>query len=484
MRGGAFTISAQAIKFILKMGSTMVLARLLAPADFGLIAMITVITGFTTMFKEAGLTLATVQREHITHEQVSTLFWINVALSVVIMIIVALLSPVIAWFYGKPELKLITLVIAGTFIFSGLTVQHQALLRRQMRFKELAIIEILSMAAGVTIAITMALLGFGYWSLVGHFIGAILVNCCLVWMYSRWIPGRAVRGCGVRPMLAFGGGITSFNMMNYFTRNADNVIIGFALGSGPLGIYTKAYNLLMMPIRQFNGPVSSVMVPCLSRLQSDPDRYRRAYLRAISSLAFIGMPLVAFLFVVVDDAVLVILGPGWEAAATVFRWLAPAALLGTIEVAPEWLCKTLGRAKVQVIWAAISAPIIVGAFIIGAQWGIIGVATAFSISWCSMMMLFIVMSCYRSPVSVISLLFSIMPTLFAVFGAAAGCLVLAQIVDLNEQLLVVRLLVNTFTFGSLYLVLTLAVPSGRAQMLSLWTDGFASLSGRSSKDTA
>lgn len=479
VRGGAVTLTAQALKFILQMGSTMVLARLLTPQDFGLIAMVTAVTGFVAMFKDAGLSMATIQRAEITHAQVSTLFWINVALSVLVMLVVAALAPAIAWFYGEPQLTWITLALAGTFIFSGLTVQHQALLRRQMRFRELATIDIVSMIVGIATAIIMAAMNCGYWSLVGLTVGTTLANCALVWMYSSWRPGPSVRGSGVGAMVRFGGGLTGFNVLNYFTRNADNVIIGFALGSGSLGIYSKAYNLLMMPIRQFNGPISAVMLPSLSRLQNDPTRYRRAYLRAITMLAFVGMPLVAFLFVIADDAVLIILGPGWEGAAVVFRWLAPAALFGTINVAPGWLCTTLGRARVQVVWAAISAPITVAAFIIGAQWGIVGVAAAFSISWCLLLLLFIAMACHRSPVSMLDLMLSIAPVFLAAVGSVAICFWFASVIALHESPFTARLLVNGLVFTAMYLVLTLLFPSGRARIHAFWTDGFASFSLRS-----
>src|SRR5690606_19203223 len=152
MRGGAITVSSQGVKFALRLGSTAVLARLLTPADFGLIAMVTVVTGFVEMFKDAGLSMATIQRERITHAQVSTLFWINVALSALIMLLIAALAPAIAWFYGEPRLLPITLALSGTMIFGGLAVQHQALLRRQMQFGRLATIEITSMAAGIAAA--------------------------------------------------------------------------------------------------------------------------------------------------------------------------------------------------------------------------------------------------------------------------------------------------------------------------------------------
>jgi len=359
-------------------------------------------------------------------------------------------------------------------LFGGLTVQHQALLRRQMRFKALATVEVASMAFGIAVAIAMAVLDFGYWSLVGMVAGSALANAVLVWALCDWRPGAARRGCGVGSMLRFGGGLTGFNFLNYFTRNADNVIIGFALGSGPLGIYSKAYNLLMLPIRQINGPVGSVMVPALSRLQDNPARYRRAYLRGISAIAMVGMPIVVCVFVLSDEAVAILLGPGWERAASIFRWLAPAAFFGTLNVAPGWLCVSLGRAGTQLKWAMVSAPLTVVAFLIGVRFGIEGVAAAFSISWCLGLYIFIAMACRGSPVRQRDIGAAIWPQFLAsVAATAAGLTTLALIAD-TFSLNIVRATIVLPAIGLAYLGMLWAVPSSRADLQRLLRDGLRS----------
>ncbi|MBL7645463.1 MAG: lipopolysaccharide biosynthesis protein [Candidatus Hydrogenedentes bacterium] len=475
VRGGAVTLASQAVKFILQFGSTMVLARLLSPGDFGLIAMVTAVTGFVEIFKDAGLSVATIQREHVNHDQVSTLFWINVLLSIVVMFVVIASGPAIAWFYGESRLITITAALATAFIFSGLTVQHQALMRRQMRFKELAIVDILSMAAGIFIAIFMSLQGLGYWSLVGMTIACAAANCVLVWLRCGWRPGAPSLRSGVADMLRFGGGLTGFSFLNYFTRNADSIIIGYALGGPSLGVYSKAYGLLMMPMRQINGPIDSVILPTLSRLRFEPDRYRSAFLRAVSMLSFVGIPIVAFLFVVADEIVYIILGSQWEGAAAVFRCLMPAALLGTINVAPGWLCVSLGRTKVPLIWSAISAPISIVAFLIGAYWGIIGVAVGFSISWCGLFTLFVAMACRHSPVTFLQTAGCLLMPLVAAFFAVFISLLFVQLTaDLRFSVLG-SVLVNLGIFATVYFSLFAFLPSGRVRLNWLWRDGFKAL---------
>jgi O-antigen/teichoic acid export membrane protein len=385
IRGGAVTLTAQGVKFALQMGSTMLLARLLTPADFGLVAMVTTVTGFAAMFKDAGLSMATVQREEVTHAQISVLFWINVSLSMTVMCVVAALAPLIARFYEEPRLVAITLALSTTLLFSGLTVQHQALLRRQMKFKELAIIEILSTTAGFATAIVMAFAGFGYWSLVGAIAGSTLANCTLVWGISRWRPGQPRRKSGVSDLLKFGGSLTGFNFINYFNRNLDNVLIGYYLGAGALGIYSKAYSLLLLPLRELNGPASAVLLPALSRLQSDPPRFRRAYLRAAGMLAYAGLAIVGFAFVAAPELILIVLGDGWEGATLVFRCLFLAAVAGALNVLPGWLFLALGRADRQLKWVVPGSIPILAGIVLGIPWGVVGVGLGCSggyfLSW-------------------------------------------------------------------------------------------------------
>ena len=371
-------MTAQAVKFVLHTGSTVLLARLLLPSDFGLVAMVTAITGFVALFKDAGLSAATVQREEITHQQVSTLFWINVALSTCVMLVVAALAPLLVILYNEPRLLLITVAIGALFVVGGLTVQHQALLRRQMEFKKLSIIEIGSMAGGVLVAISMALAGLGYWALVGLTAGTTLTNCVLVWTLCPWRPSLPSRDSGVGSMLRFGGNMTAFSFVNHFSRNMDNVLIGWWWGAGPLGLYAKAYSLLMLPITQINAPVSAVVIPALSRLQNEPERYRRFYRRAINLVATAGMPICAFAFAAADPLVLFFLGERWAPMVPIFMALGPAAFAGTLNIANGWVFVSLGRADRQFRWGLVMAVITVTAFIIGLPWGPLGVAIAYS----------------------------------------------------------------------------------------------------------
>jgi len=374
-------MAAQAFRFMAQTASTMVFARLLTPHDFGYIAMVTAVTGFVALLQDANLSTVTVQRSQISDAQVSALFWINVALSVTVMLTVAALSPAIAWFYHEPRLVWITLAVAVTFLFGGLSGQHQALLKRNRQFTRLATADVIGLVSGFLVGTSMARNGFGYWALVGATFGSAVASCTMTWIVCSWRPTLPTRTAGIRSMMAFGGKLTGFQVLTYFTRNFDNIVIGRVLGSVALGIYSKAYALLALPINQINTPLSSVVIPALSRLQNRPQEYAQFYLRALRTLSFFTLPLVVFSSIFARDVVLVLLGPKWLPAAMVFQLLVPAALVGAVNVAPGWLCISLDKSRQQLIYGLISAPVCVLAFLVGVHWGTEGVAAGFSLTY-------------------------------------------------------------------------------------------------------
>ena len=198
VRGGAVTLVSQGLKFVLTTGATMILARLLTPTDFGLQGMVLAITGIVGLFSDIGLSVATVQRDTITHEQTSTLFWINVVLGSALAVLVALLAPVLVNFFHEPRLLWMTIGSAATFFIGGLGVQHSALLVREMRFVALAKIQIASLIVSSAVGIGMAAFGCGYVALIGGMIAAPIITVAGLWLAVRWMPGIPRRGYGLR----------------------------------------------------------------------------------------------------------------------------------------------------------------------------------------------------------------------------------------------------------------------------------------------
>ena len=379
VRGGFLTITSQGTQFVIASLSTVVLARLLTPADFGLVAMVVAVTGLGQAFGDFGLSEATIQSERITRDQVSMLFWINVSIGVGLTAITAALAPILARFYKEPRVTEITLVLSLTFLICGLRVQHEAILRRQMRFSALAVRDIVSLTLGVSLAITLAVRGAGYWAVVAQPLTTNFSQMVLSWLMVKWMPGLPRRNSHVRSMVAFGGNVAASYLIFTVIRSADNALVGWYWGAGPLGLYSRAYNLLMLPVRQLSAPAGSVVVPAFSRIQSDKERFARYYLRTMNLIVWIAAPVFGFLFVASGPVIALVLGTQWKAAAPVFQILAISAVGQLLLESTVWLFVSQGHSDRLLRLMLILCPIIVASFAVGLPFGIKGVALSGSL---------------------------------------------------------------------------------------------------------
>jgi O-antigen/teichoic acid export membrane protein len=377
--GGFITISAQAGKFFLNFAAAAVLARLLNPKDFGLVGMVLGVTGIVSVFKELGLSTATVQRETITQEQVSNLFWINVGFSGLLTAFCAALSPLVAWFYRDPRILSIMLGLSLTFVITGSTVQHQALLTRRMRFQALAVIDLTSIAIGFLSACVLAWVGFGYWALVAQQLATAAIALAMTWFVSGWRPKLPTRNSGVKPMVMFGAHLSLADFVGQFSANCDSILLGRFYGAAPLGLYTRAQVLLARPIQQIVAPINSVLIPVLSRLQFDPERYRRSYMRAYGGLAVVIFSFSAMCLALSKPLVLVILGPKWTGAIPLFAAFSIVAVSTPLAAICCWIYESQGRGSDQLENHTIAGIVTIFAFLLGLRWGPMGVVSSLAI---------------------------------------------------------------------------------------------------------
>jgi O-antigen/teichoic acid export membrane protein len=377
VRGAAVRLLATFFRIILNIGATMVLARILTPEDYGVIAMVMVVLGFLSLFRQFGLSIATIQRKAVEHRQVSTLFWVNVAMGVLIACACAGLAPLAAWFYGESRVAPVFVFLGLTFIMAGMTAQHQALLKRRMRFGLLAAIDIIAVASGAAVAIILAVYGARHWALVGMQLVTAGITMAGVWFFNRWRPAFTFQLATVKEMLAFGGNYSGFVLMHHVTRAADRLLIGKLLGAGPVGLYDKACRLLLVPIQLVNVPIGDVTIPTLSRLQSDTTAFRQYFRRILNAVTYLTALAVALLVVSSREVIAVVLGDQWLEADSIFRVLAVAALIQPFMNMLGCALLSLGRAKLIFRLSLMYAPIFVSSFCISLRWGPIGVAWAF-----------------------------------------------------------------------------------------------------------
>jgi len=381
LRGGMIIGTAQLIRIGLQFCSVIVLARLLSPQDFGLVGCVTPVITFVGLFQDLGYGQAVVQRREISQSQISSLFWITAGLGLVCTLVAALVSPAVSWFFHDRRLVLLTVASSISLLFGSLAAVPSGLLNRRLNYRGLAISDAAAAAIGLTSAITSALLGARYWSLIVAALAANLFTMISYWTFARWRPDRPSVKFIDRETGLFGANLTGFTFVNYFSRNLDNVLIGRKLGTLALGYYDRAFKLLSFPIQHLNAPLYSVMTPLLSRVQDDKPRFRAMFLRAAGQLTFFVVPAMAALLAVSHDFVLLVFGPRWEQVAPIFFYLGIAGMVQPLTNATGWILIAQGRTDVMFRLGIATSLITVTSFFVGLHFGgVVGLAAAYAIA--------------------------------------------------------------------------------------------------------
>jgi PST family polysaccharide transporter len=379
VRGGAVSIAARAINAVVQIGSVLFLARLLTPEDYGLVSMVTALTGFAPALVDLGTRDAIVQRTSIKRGEVSALFWFTIIVGCTFAVIAAASGPLVARFYGEPRLTLIVLVSSTTFIAYALSVQHYALMRRALMFQELAILEVLSNVVSAVCAIAIALMGFHYWALVVRPIFTPLLLAIGVWFKCRWLPGKPEITPGVKETMRFGLNVTGFCMSDFAARSGDRVAIGYRSGPVGLGLYQNALFVYDNLIDVLVFPLHGVAVASLSKLRHDLSELRRQWGKALSAVAFYAMPAFGLLAVTSQDLIRFLLGEKWASAGVLLSVLAIRGIPQCVERTLGWLHVTAGRTDRWMRWGVLTTCVQFVAIFCGLPFGPMGVAVAYVI---------------------------------------------------------------------------------------------------------
>lgn len=425
LRGGAFTFAAQILRFAMQIAATVILARLLPPEAFGLIAMVAALVAVLDLFKEFGLSAATIQRPEISQRQLSALFWTNAAIGAVIAVALCLAAPAIARFYGHAELTAITRWLALGFFVSSLTVQHWALLRRRMNFRAIAILETAADAIALAAAVTLAWLGFGFWSLVVQRI--LSLSLCFVGSVAiaRWRPGAPRHAADMPALLRFGASVTGYNLVAVAARSVDQVIVGSLWGAATLGLYERAAKLLIVPLNNINGPLYAVAMPAFSRLIAEPEAYRRVFLAMIRRFAMITAIPAVLIAVTADWVTTLLFGDKWLAAAPFSACFALSATFLPLNIALGLLYLTQNRPREMLRAGLIDALLAIAFLAAGVPFGPVGMALAQAIGGlCFRLPVTLYLSGRRGPVSTGSMAGAVAPAFLAAAAAALGVLAL------------------------------------------------------------
>jgi PST family polysaccharide transporter len=465
VRGGAYAFFGEAVDFVLRLGSVIVLARLLVPEHFGLISMVTAVTTIGERFKDLGLMSATIQSPALDHRQSSTLFWVNLVVGGAILGAFVCLAYPLAWFYGDPRLTAITLALASTFLWSGAANQHFALLRRALRYREIALIQLGASALSIALAVLLALEGFGYWALVAREITRSAALAAGAWICFPWLPGLPARGTGVRRMLRFGIDITAVNVLHLLSQSFDQMLIGKVFGPHPLGLYRQGFQLALTPMNQVSYPIRVVAESALSRLQDDSVRYRSYYCGILKTVSLATIPVGLFLAVYSEEIIAVALGSKWQEASAVFRILAIAACLRPAAETAGAVMVSRGLSR-RFLWLGVlSAATLVGFFIAGLRFGPEGVASAHIWALWLLLVPKLYWSFKQTPVQVRDFFSSITSSAVAglVMTTALVLLKAGRFFSAASSILVAGAVVAPVVFIATFLV----VPGGKADLFGL-----------------
>jgi O-antigen/teichoic acid export membrane protein/glycosyltransferase involved in cell wall biosynthesis len=381
VRGAGVTLLSGGTGLAIQVVATVVLARLLTPKDFGLVTMVTTFSLLLVNFGLNGLTEAVVQCEEISHKLASALFWVNLAGGFLLMLGFAAAGSLLAKFYHDARVQQVAIGISPTILITSASVLHLALLKRAMRFPDLSFNDIRARLISVGVSILLGWMGWGYWALV---VGAVALPLSVgvgAWWMCRWIPGRPRQVAGTRPLLRFALHTYGNFSVNYFSRNTDNLLVGWRFDAQSLGFYKKAYDLFALSASQFVSSIAIVVVAALSRVRRDQDQYRRYLLGAMTVMAFAGMGVAADLTLIGRDLIRLLLGPAWDPAGRIFTYFAPGIGMMILYYTHGWIHLSIGRADRWFRWGIFEFAVTCSLFVVGLHWGPVGIALAWTVSF-------------------------------------------------------------------------------------------------------
>jgi PST family polysaccharide transporter len=380
IKGIGWTLLSQIFSQAVQFTVLIVLARLLSPRSFGLVAMTTVFLNFCRIFQGLGMDAAIIQKKDLDNKQIHSIFWLTIGIGFFLSVFMILLSPLISAFYRQPELIKISMALGVTFFIFSIGSIPGTLLRRQMRFKEISLVTIATAFISGAFSIVLAMKGFEVWALVHYSIIGAFLTSLFFFITTGWKPEFYFDWGRIRSMFSFGANLTGFSFVNYFSRNMDNLLIGRFLGSVALGYYDFSYNILLFPVRQISGVLGEIFFPVLSSVQDDLPLFRRIYTQATFYISAISFPLMTGVFILAPEFVKAVFGPKWTNAIILLRILSLLGMRQSIDATVGWIYLATGKTNVLLKYGTFAFIIIAMSFIIGLHWGVVGVASGYAIA--------------------------------------------------------------------------------------------------------
>jgi O-antigen/teichoic acid export membrane protein len=378
LSGAKWSAIGRVAQQVVALSTTAVMARLLTPADYGLIGMCTFFLGFASIFRDLGMSSAVIQQKRVEEPLPSTAFWLNAIFGGLTCVACVLGAPLVARFYHTPALTNIMRSVSLAFLVSSLGSVPSALLSRAMAFRKVAVTEVVTTLAAAGVGISCAWSGLGVWSLVAANLTSATTESLAFGLQSGWRPKWAFDFAQIRNIFGFSANLSGFQILNYFARNADNMLLGRYVGATALGFYQYAYTLMLYPLDHVSAALGRVMFPAFSQVQDDNQRFRIAYTRVCVVIAAMTFPMTLGLVAVAGPLIDVFLGPRWHPAARLLMILAPVGLVQSIVTMVGHIYMAKGRTDWMFRWGLFACPLLVASFVVGLPWGTEGVAISYA----------------------------------------------------------------------------------------------------------
>ena len=382
VRNAGITVFAQGSVFAINLISMLILARILGPADFGLVTMVTTFSLLFASFGLAGLTEAVLQTEEINSSLASNLFWTNISGGLILSVAFGAAGSLLARFYSDPRITKVAIGFSLAIFFSIAPVLHLSLLKRAMQFAPISANDIIGRVAAVLTAICCALLGWGYWALVAGAVVQPIVVSIGAWILCPWLPALPRQVPGTGKMIRYAIHVYGRYSLNYCTGNIDNLLVGWRFGAAALGFYKKAFDLFVLPSSQLLSPILAVVVTTLSRKNKNTDDYKRYFLKGLCIVTFVGMAASADLTLIGRDAVRLLLGSKWGEAGRIFTYFAPGIGMMLVYQTTGWIHLSLGTTGRFLRWTVVELSVTGLLFLLALRWGPVGIAGAWTTSFC------------------------------------------------------------------------------------------------------
>ncbi len=377
LRALSWSLSGQFAVQAVRFGFGVALARLLSPREFGLLAMVTLVVQFGTSVADLGFADAIVQRRSLDEEHRSAVFWTLLVASVILMLATVALAPQIAAFYGVADVAGLARMVAPVFVLSGLSTVPRAIVERRLDFRSVVQCECVAAAIAGMAGVVLAWRGHGVTSLAAQLLLGTAIEGLLFLRASGWRPRMRWSAAALGDLVGFGSNRVATRMLGYWSRHVDELLVGRILGVAALGLYTRAFNLIQVPVVYVSRATSRVLFPSLAEIQDDSERVRRAHLRTTGAVALATVPMCLGLAVLADPIVLGVFGVRWQTMVPLVRILSVAGLLQSVTSLSASLFLSQGRADLHLRVTLFQSVCTIIAVLVGRQWGVTGVAVAY-----------------------------------------------------------------------------------------------------------